>query len=272
MFVVIRNRNKFKLTSACINSLYAINYSNLRIIVVDDASSDNSPELLLERFPHVILIRTEEYVEYCKGYNLGIKRALADGAEYIFILNNDTKDFSKEYLKRVVEIFENDNKVGLVGSRVMNPNGSVRWGGGERGMYGFSRNTPDCGFIVKREVFDRIGFLDEDYIRYFEDLDYIIRLRNAGYKTYYANDISFTHIGAGTVSRYTHTFHYYRTRGIYVFMAKWCADKSNKWKAAETEKILLVNYKYLHQAPNKHKIEIMRAIDQGEIDGKSYCL
>jgi len=270
-FVVIANRNRFKLTSDCIKSLYQGDYPNFQVIVVDDASTDKSPDLISEHFPQVELIRNTTCLEFCKTFNVGIRRALERGADYVFVLSNDTLDFSKNYISRVIETFEKDDEIGLVGSKVLFENGTVRWGGESKVTLHCRFDTPDCGYVIRREVLEQVGLFDEDYIRYFELLDYILRLRNAGYKTQYVDDISFVHVGQKTVSRVSYSFHYYRVRATYVFVKQWFNDESESWKDAERDAVIQVNYKLLNDAPEESKAVIAKAIEDGRKAGQRYA-
>lgn len=267
---VMRNRNRFTLTSDCIASIQKIDYPNSEIIIVDDNSSDGSGKLLQSENPYINVIFSKEYLEYCKGLNIGINSALENEADFVFVLNNDTINFSKNYFRRALEIFKSDNNIGLVGSKVLKIDGSLRWDGSEQGKFGFLRNTPDCGYMIKREVFEDIGLLDEDYIRFFEDLDFIVRLKNAGYETRFVEDISFIHIGEGTVSRCGETFHYLRPRAAYVFCKKHCTNKSTEWIEKNIKDVLEINQHYLNRCPNGDKKTITDAISRGLKDGRQF--
>lgn len=224
--VVMRNQNKFFLTFECIKSLEKLTYPNFDIIVVDDGSTDDSPDKLKKTFTHLILISNRKYFGYCKASNIGISEAIKKGAEYVFLVNNDTKDFSENYLEEVIRVFRKDKRIGLVGTRVLDYNGNKIWWGEVHEKLEVVRNTPDCGFIVRSKMCKEIGMLDENFFRFFEDLDFIIRLREAGYKTAFVSSVKFAHLGGGTTSRVGFVFHYYRVRGIFLFLKKHGAEWS----------------------------------------------
>ncbi|MBZ9577542.1 glycosyltransferase family 2 protein [Patescibacteria group bacterium] len=238
VFIVMRNRNAFSLTSQCLRSLRQLTYPNYHILVVDDGSIDNSPKMLKKTFPYVTLIKNGKYLGYCKGLNLGIREALKNNAEYVFIVNNDTKDFSVNYLEEVVKTFNKDNKVGLVGSKVFNFDGKRIWGGENHRKFGVDMNTPTSGFVVKKEVFKKIGLLDEVLFRFFEDLDFIIRLRKADYKTAFVPTVSFAHLVGGTTTRLGFVYNYYRIRNIFWFLKKHSADSSLKCKIRSIRQLM----------------------------------
>jgi GT2 family glycosyltransferase len=217
----MRNHNAFELTSAAVMSLEDISYENKKITVVDDASTDSSGEKLVERFPNLKLIKTDTYVEYCIGLNIGIRDALAEGAEYIFVVNNDTKDFSSDYLDVILRAFERDEKIGLIGSAVFDYDHQVLWDGSTKIKLGVPMNTPTEGYVIRSAVFREIGLLDEGLVRYFEDLDFLIRMRRAGFKTHAIPTISFMHLCGGTSSKQAWIPNFYRSRNLIWFIKKY---------------------------------------------------
>ncbi len=241
VYIIIRNHNAFNLTSECIDSLLKLSYPDYRILVVDDGSKDDSAKRIIDKYPLVTLIKTGKYVEYCKGLNLGIRQAIKDGAEYVFLVNNDTKDFSENYLEEVVKTFQSDEKIGLVGTLCNDYEKGVRWDGTPKNKLGVSMETPTEGFIVKSDVFNEIGLLNEMLVRYFEDLDFIIRLRNAGYTTKSVTSVSFSHLGGGTSKKQRFIPNYYRVRNIILFMKKHCRDQSFEWKIRKFRSYLNVH-------------------------------
>ena len=230
VYIIMRNHNAYELTSTALSSLGRLTYSNRRIIVVDDGSDDDSADRIAAEFPDIRVLRTNRYIEYCKGLNVGIREALVQRARYVFLVNNDTKDFSENYLEEIVSAFQENPKVGLVGSWVYNYDGKPTWQGIAKNKLGVPMETPTEGFVVACEVFKAIGLLNEWLIRYFEDLDFIIRLRQAGYETRAVSSVSFAHLGGGTSSRQVFVPNYYRIRNVILFMKKHCSDRPFRWK------------------------------------------
>jgi GT2 family glycosyltransferase len=90
VFVIILNWNGYKDTLECLRSVDKIDYPKFETVVVDNASTDGSVEAIRKRFPHVTLLENGQNLGYAAGNNVGIRHALANGAGYILLLNNDT--------------------------------------------------------------------------------------------------------------------------------------------------------------------------------------
>jgi GT2 family glycosyltransferase len=241
--IVMRNHNAYHLTSVALESLFDMTYSNFNIIVVNDGTTDNSGEELKTNFTDIILLESKKYIEYCKGLNLGINYALSNNAEYVFVVNNDTKDFSKNYLEDIVNAFNENKNIGLVGSLVYNYDGKELWNGNPKDKLGIPMETPTEGYVIKKDVFEKIGLLDEKLVRYFEDIDFIIRLRNAGFETLAIDTVSFSHLCNGTSSKQAFIPNYYRPRNLIWFMKFYCKNETLAWKLKK-----YVSYSLAHKS------------------------
>lgn len=213
--VVIVNWNGKDNTLSCLASLGKRN-----IIVVDNASTDGSVEAINKRFPTVEIIQNSENLGFSGGNNIGIKSALSRGADFIWLLNNDTV-VDKNALQSLIEAFD-DRSVGIAGSKIyFSPGrefhkerykigelGNVLWYAGghidwnnmyashrgvdevDRGQYDEPEETEfitGCSMMVKREVFEKIGILDEKFFAYLEDVDFCLRAKNHGYRLLYVS-------------------------------------------------------------------------------------
>jgi len=219
-YVVLLNHNNYDYTKDCIDSLQTCTYANIKILVVDDCSSDRSIDNLLFDYPDVEFIQNIENLHYCKSFNVGIRHALSNGADYIFLVNNDTKDFSANYFEVVLSEFKSDYSIGMVGSKCIDYVGGVRRDEKASIRFGLSMDTPTEGYVIKADVFRKIGGLNEFLIIYMEDLDFIVRMRSAGFKTKINTDISFAHMGGVATSKRPYYSTYLRTRNIVLFARK----------------------------------------------------
>ena len=271
--IVILNYNGYVYTKACLDSLYNLSYSNYKIIIVDDCSKDDSVINIKRDYPNTTLIQNSKNLNYCKSFNVGVKEALRRNADYVFFVNNDTKDFSTNYLDAILQTFESNKKLGMVGSKCLDYYGGVRRDQVASIRFGIKMDTPTEGYVIKKEVFEKIGYFNERLIIYFEDLDFIVRMRNAGYETAINTEISFLHYGGGTTSKVIFKSNFMRIRNLILFTRKYCSDRSLKWRLNEIKGNLGVHYYKLKDSFLKFEplkfFKLLSAILLGIIIGSS---
>jgi GT2 family glycosyltransferase len=206
--IILVNWNNEPDTAACLESCGRLDYPAFSVIVVDNGSADGSPEKLRQRFPGLEVIETGRNLGFAGGNNVGMGRALETGAEYVWLLNNDTQ-VERGALSALVEVAEQDRTVGMVGSKVLyfDHPGRIWYAGGimddhapyrcshrgvnevDAGQYDDATETgyvTGCSLLVRREVIERIGLLDEGMFLYFEDTDWGVRARRGGWRLIYA--------------------------------------------------------------------------------------
>lgn len=238
--VVIVNWNGKKDTLECLESLGKSN-----CIVVDNGSTDGSVEEIRKTFPSVQIIENKENLGFSGGNNVGIKKALDGGADFVWLLNNDTR-VDKNARQTLVDVFT-DEGVGVAGSKIyFSPGhefhkerykkaqlGKVLWYAGgtidwqnmyaahrgvdevDRGQYQIIEETPfisGCSLMVRRAVFEKVGLLDEKFFAYMEDLDFCLRAKRAGYKLLYVPQSIVWHKNAGSSGVGSQLHQYYMTR------------------------------------------------------------
>jgi len=197
VFVILLNWNGWRDTVKCLRSLEGLNYSDYVILVVDNGSTDDSVARIRERYPGVLLIETGQNLGFSAGNNVAIRYALERGADYVWLLNNDTI-VDPHSLSAMVEVAEANPKIGAVGSVLyeMNQKDKIQaYGGGRIHLWlGMSRHVlvpiPDdnLGYIIgasllaRRPLMEDVGLLDDNFIMYWEDADYAFRMRAAGWK------------------------------------------------------------------------------------------
>ena len=236
--IVMVNWNRADDTLACLESIRRMDYRNLHVTLIDNGSTDASPEVL-GRIPDIDFVPAGENLGIARANNIGIRRALDAGAAYILLLNNDTV-VQREMLTRLVRACRRDPRVGIVGpamyyydqpTTLWFAGGRIlRWRGDtahvgmhepDHGQYAGTRETDyitSCALLARREVFDEVGLIDPAYFIYFDETDLCVRARRAGWKILFVPEARLWHrisstMGSGS-ARYWH--HYTRSRLIFI--------------------------------------------------------
>jgi len=184
------------------------------VIVVDNASGDSSTEMVKKDFPKVILIKNQDNLGFAQANNQGMK--IAKG-KYLFLLNSDTV-VKQESLEKLIKFAEKNPGAGIIGARLVNPNGLVQpsvyhfptlgraireyWLGQKEAYEKYApkgkkalavKAVTGAAMLIPRRTIEKIGLLDERYFMYFEDLDYCQRVKRAGLKVYYLPEAEILH-------------------------------------------------------------------------------
>lgn len=204
--VIIVNWNRRDDTLECLDSLTKLTYPNWRAILVDNGSTDGSARAVRDRYPDVKVIESPVNLRFAGGNNLGLKDVLEEGGDYCLLLNNDAT-VESDFLNHLVEAASFDQSVGLVGPKILyHHRPDVIWfaGGVLKPAWGYVRHfglrqvddgrfdeqrqvsfLTGCCLLIRRDVIDRVGLLDEGFYLYSEDADYCLRSMKAGYKLIY---------------------------------------------------------------------------------------
>jgi GT2 family glycosyltransferase len=215
--IIVLNWNGWRDTIACLESLVQLDQSGHRVIVVDNGSDDGSAERIRESSPGIttgaIVLETGTNLGFAGGCNVGIRHALAHGASFVWLLNNDTIA-GPDSLGAMVDEMRRRDEVGIVGSIVRplhRPDAVEAWGGGRINRFlGTTRRNVSprqrldyvagTSVLIRREVFDDAGLLDEDFFFYLEDVDFCRRAAARGWKLAVADRAEVLHKGGATVN------------------------------------------------------------------------
>ena len=202
--VVVLCWNGYSDTRACLESLDHAEWDRLTTIVVDNGSTDGTSEAVLGRFPEVLLLRSEENLGFAEGNNVGLRAALAAGAEYVLILNNDTV-VDRDLIAALVEegerrpdagalcpmIYYTDppDRIWYAGARFdprrIHNGPHTGYGDRDVGQYGTTREigrATGAAMLVRRRVLEDVGYLDARLFLQVEDVEWSLRMRAAGYR------------------------------------------------------------------------------------------
>lgn len=216
--VIIPNWNGYEFLPDCLSSLKKQEFEDFEVIVVDNGSADNSVDFIQTRFPQVKVIELNKNIGFAAAVNLGIKVACG---KYIALINNDTK-VDKNCLKYLVQAMKEHPDAGMVAAKMLNfhhpeiidsagdyidaVGHANNIGLGEKDGPKFNREgyvflVTGGGGLFKKEVFDMVGLLDEDYFAYFEDVDLCLRAQMYGFKGWYQPKAVILHIHKATANR-----------------------------------------------------------------------
>jgi GT2 family glycosyltransferase len=222
-------------TLACLESLGDSKWTNHEVIVVDNGSTDGTSDAVSKRFPDVEIIRSDRNLGFAGGNNLGIRRALAMNAEYVFVLNNDTM-VPSGCLPRLVTTAEQLRDLGALCPLLTfaNPRDLIWYAGAsfdpakgrsgrmlgyratDTGQYAGIYETDravGAAMLVPADVLRRVGLLNEALFLQYEDVDWSLRMRAAGLRIYVNADARVEHkVSVASGGEYSPTVAYYEMR------------------------------------------------------------
>jgi GT2 family glycosyltransferase len=204
--IIIVNWNGLKWLNKCLDSLYSQTYKNYEIILVDNASTDDSIAFIKENYPEVIIVCTKKNLGFAGGNNLGIEKAKG---EYILLLNNDTW-VDNDFLDKMLNSFLNSDYdiMGPISANYYTKvykKYSIHLDLFGHFAYLFGKNARQDNFylsgvclLFKKDLYLKSGGLDNDFFMYVEDWDWFWRLHLLNMMIYQNNDILVYHAGAGS--------------------------------------------------------------------------
>jgi GT2 family glycosyltransferase len=214
VWAVVTNWNGLDDTTECLNSLLASTYDALEVVVVDNGSTDESPDAIARRFPSVAMVRTGVNDAVTAAYNAGVQYGLDHNADYILMLNNDIK-LSSDMTELLVKAAEDDPSIGMVTPKIYYyDTPDVIWfAGGKRSRFDFGaygtregeRDEPEnsvakevdyawaCGMLIRRAFLVDYGLFDTRFYLYYDDVDMSYRVQEAGYRIWYVPEAKMWH-------------------------------------------------------------------------------
>jgi len=200
--IILVNWNGLEFTRSCLCSLRMVDYHDFKVILVDNGSGNDEGVRLKKEFPEIHLIQNKQNLGFAGGNNVGISYALEKGFTHLLLLNNDTEvasDFLSEMLLKlhrypefaVVQaliVFLHDPKIiWSAGGKFIPLLGRAITLGDRTPIaeYRVSNKELDwatgCCFLITREAIIQSGILNESYFTYFEDVEWSLRIKSAGF-------------------------------------------------------------------------------------------
>ena len=240
VFTVILNTNRRDDTLECIGSLDNSTVRNHAIIVLDNQSSDGSVEAIRTAFPSVQIVELQSNRGYAGNNNVGIASAIEQGADWVFVLNEDTI-LAPDCLDRLVQAGESDPAIGIVGPMVYHHQApeviqsaggmlgphweSIHLGRDERdeGQFAYPHEVDwisGCGILVRREAITQAGMIDERFFYFWEETEWCIRIGRAGWKIMHVPQAKMWHKGVTIDNQPKPSVTYYATRNRLLTLSK----------------------------------------------------
>jgi len=237
--IVTVNYNQSEVTCELIVSLEKITYPNIEIIVVDNASTQDNPDVIKKRYPNIVLIKNPINYGFAAGNNIGI---MASNGEYVLFLNNDT-EVRPDFMEPLLEKFEEIPNAGAVSPKIRyfhSPDTIQYAGYTEMNQYtirnfAFGHQREDLGshdhdretsyahgaaMMVPMHLIKKIGMMSYIFFLYYEEADYCDRIKRAGYSIHYVHNSLVYHKESISTGRTSPLKIYYLYRNRIVYMRR----------------------------------------------------
>jgi GT2 family glycosyltransferase len=234
--IIVLTWNQRDLTLDCLESLADLDYpaNRLEILVVDNGSVDGTVQAIRSSFPDVCVLENGENLGYAKGNNVGIRQALAQGVGYVCILNNDVT-VAPDFLIPLLAALEgfdgagvatplladmaNTDRVWALGAAVDRRTGTVTRLHAGTQVHDWKVDgsievdvASGAAMLARRQVFEDVGLLDEAFCLYYEETDWCLRVRRAGYRILAVPSSVVWHKVSATLGQTSPVIDYYMLR------------------------------------------------------------
>ncbi len=237
--IITVNYNQSEVTCSFIESLNKITYPNFEVIVVDNNSTEDNPNIIKQRYPNIIFIANPINYGFAAGNNLGLMRARGD---YVMLLNNDI-EVPPGFMEPLVQKLENNPKIGAVSPKIkfyyqpdtlqyagFTPinnitmrNASIGFREKDVGQYEKDRKTAyahGAAMMVPISVIKEVGLMSYIFFLYYEEADWCARIANKGYSMYYVHNSFVLHKESISTGKLSALKIYYQNRNRIVFMRR----------------------------------------------------
>jgi len=237
VWAIVLNWNGWEDTLHCVASLQEQDYPALHVLIVDNGSTDGSPERLQEASPETALLCLPENLGFAGGMNRGIEAAMENGAAFVLLMNNDAT-LASDAVSRLVAEVTDTVAMAVPTIRYADPRNEAWYAGGALSPWTGTAHhwhvprteaphevsfATGCCMLIRAEILARVGLLNERYFLYFEDLEFCHRLRAQGHRILYVPEALAWHaVGASTGSQRhkAPALDYYDVRNGFFYMTE----------------------------------------------------
>lgn len=237
--IITVNYNQSEVTCALLESLNKTTYPNLEVIVVDNNSTEDNPDIIKERYPNIVFIKNPINYGFAAGNNFGLMRAKG---EYVFLLNNDI-EVPPSFIEPLVDKLKQHPEIGAVSPKIkfyyqpdtlqfagytpFHPvtmrNTAIGYWEKDKGQYNEDRETPfthGAAMMVPMRVVKEVGLMSYIFFLYYEEADWCARIAKAGYKMYYVHNSHVLHKESVSTGRISPLKIYYQNRNRIVYLRR----------------------------------------------------
>lgn len=252
--IIVLNYNGKQFLPVCFDSLLKSTYPNVELLMVDNASTDDSVEFVQKNYPQVKIVHSGGNIGYSAGNNRGISEA---SGKYVLLLNNDI-EVTPGWLEPIIEEFESDEKIAAVQPKIrhMLDRDSFEYAGAAGGLidiYGFpfmrgrvfytiekDKNqydsnidlfwTSGAAMAIRKDVLEKSGLLDDDFVHHMEEIDLCWRILLQGYRLRIRTDSIIYHYAGGTIKAWSFKKEYWNHRNSIFMMMKNYSSSRLAWR------------------------------------------
>jgi GT2 family glycosyltransferase len=206
VLIIVLTYNGVELTLQCLESLGRVTYPAFDVLVADNLSVDQTPQRVRAQFPDVRVVENGANLGFAAGNNVGLQIGLTEGYDYLLLLNNDT-EVAPDFLTQLVEVAESNQQIGVVGpliyyherpDLIWSAGGFVDWRNGVTPMRTNEVDTGQyqgitdvdfvtgCALLIRRAALEQAGPLDERFFMYYEETEWCVRIKRAGFRIVFA--------------------------------------------------------------------------------------
>lgn len=237
--IITVNYNQADVSCALLESLNKITYPNIEVIVIDNASPDDDPSTIKEKYPNIVFIQNPINYGFAAGNNFGLMRARG---EYVLLLNNDI-EVDAGFLEPLVSKLQNNPEIGAVSPKikfyyqpdtlqyagytpfniVTMRNTAIGYWQKDTGQFNSDRKTAyahGAAMLVPMKVVKEVGLMSYIFFLYYEEADWCARIKAAGYEIWYVHNSQVLHKESVSTGRLSALKIYYQNRNRIVFMRR----------------------------------------------------
>jgi len=272
IWIVILNFNRLQDTLACLSTVRQAVFPNITTLVLNFPPDSSWSAAIQAAHPQACIFSLSANRGYAGNNNVGIREALAGGADWVLILNEDIL-MDRLCVNSLVEVAQGNPNAGLIGPKVyqadapseiqaaggiVNQLFDVRWRGeGEtdRGQYDEIAEVDvvhGCAIMLRRELIEAIGAFDERFFMYREEVDLCLRARRAGYKVLYAPQAQVWHRRPAPPADRQALTTYYMTRNAYLLLSNHHASSNMRVRTTTRHLTWLLNWTLNPKWRHKH--------------------